>query len=135
MKKLIALLLMGCFLLSLAGVACAKELPRKVTNDRHKVWTIKFNKEVVPETIQWESQYGGIGHNIFVVSGSILLDDIRVTLLEDNKTVIVENTSIDGYGYSDYYIWLKPGIKSIDDESLEETTMIFDVLPESTQSQ
>lgn len=135
MRKLLIMALMFCFLLSMAGATYARELPRRVTNDRHKVWTIKFNKEVVPETIQWINQWGGTYYNVYVVSGSILLDDIKVTLLEDKKTVTVENTSADGYCYeSGYYIWLKPGIKSIDEEFLEETTMIFDVLPESTQS-
>ena len=135
MRKLLIMALMFCFLLSMAGATYARELPRRATNDRHKVWTIKFNKEVVPETIQWINQWGGTYYNVYVVSGSILLDDIKVTLLEDKKTVTVENTSADGYCYeSGYYIWLKPGIKSIDEEFLEETTMIFDVLPESTQS-
>lgn len=132
MKKITTLLIMCCLLLSLTGAVCARELPRKVTNDRHKVWTIKFSKEVVPETIQWLNQWGGTYYNIYVVSGSILLDDIRVTLLEDKKTVTVENTSIDGYDYGPgYYIWLKPGIKSVDGEYLEDTTMTFDVLSET----
>lgn len=134
MKKLLTMALMFCFLLSMAGTTYARELPRRVTNDRHKVWTIKFNKEVVPETIQWINQWGGTYYNVYVVSGIILLDDIKVTLLEDKKTVTVENTSINGYDYGcGYYIWLKPGIKSIDGENLEETTMTFDVLPESMQ--
>lgn len=134
MRKLLTMALMFCFLLSMAGIIYARELPRKVTNDRHKVWTIKFNKEVVPETIQWTNQWGGTYYNVYVVSGIILLDDIKVTLLEDKKTVTVENTSINGYDYGcGYYIWLKPGIKSIDGENLEETTMTFDVLPESMQ--
>lgn len=131
MKKITTLLIMCCLLLSLTGAVCARELPRKVTNDRHKVWTIKFNKEVVPETIQWLNQWGGTYYNVYVVSGSILLDDVKITLLEDKKTVTVENTSIDGYDYSSYYIWLKPGLKSIDGDYLEETTMIFDVWPET----
>lgn len=112
MKKLLPLLVMFILLL-VPGTAFAKDWPAQTNVPVDKVWTVKFNQEIDPSSINNYSAYvtDNLGRHFVYYEPS---------LGEDKQSIIVKNSWSLLHSYANYNLHVSRTIRSVDGKSLNE---------------
>lgn len=112
MRKLMACLALLSILL-LPGTVFAKDWPAQTNVPVDKVWTVTFNRELDPSSINNYSAY-------VVDNTGTRKTDCEVTLGPDNKSINIDSGWVGYHCYTNYTLHVSTAIKSIKEECLKQ---------------
>ena len=118
-KKMVFLLSLVLLVLLPLQSSFAKEWDFQITNDANKTWKVKFNKEIMPETVQKNSVYVTDGKNIHPTT---------LMVIDNGKAVEIKPTNAYKVG-TKYRVVVTKDVKSLDGKPLKDIINVpFEVI-------